>query len=233
MRLRFFRVTEWSGELHGKESQQFSWQRIDALTVSPLLPANGPVLRALSLPSFYGISNASGLGAREFLRRLERALRCGLKLVQLREKALADDELADLAPRVIALAHAHGASVLVNADPALADRVGADGVHFAAERLMRLNARPSCRLAGASCHDERELARAVALDVDFIVVGPVQATASHPGAPVLGWRRFAELIEGCPLPAYAIGGLGPDDLPAAWNAGAHGIAAIRAAWPMT
>jgi 8-oxo-dGTP diphosphatase len=37
--LRFCRTRDWSGEPHGKEEQAFAWQRLDALTVEPLLPA--------------------------------------------------------------------------------------------------------------------------------------------------------------------------------------------------
>ena len=43
VRLRFFRVPAWRGTLHGREAQQFAWQLPEVVTVSPLLPANGPV----------------------------------------------------------------------------------------------------------------------------------------------------------------------------------------------
>ena len=230
VRLRFYRVTDWHGELHGRENQRFEWQRIDALTVSPLLPANGPILRALALPTVYGISNAAAVGVDAFLRNLEDALGRGLRLVQIREKALADNALLDLASRAAALAHAHGAALLLNGPPTLARRAGADGVHLTAAKLMDSRSRPDCELVGASCHDERELAHAAALGLDFVVVGPVGQTASHAGAPVLGWKRFGELIAGHTLPVYAIGGIQRSDLEAAWSAGAHGIAAIRGAW---
>lgn len=230
VRLRFFRVIEWAGELHGRESQRFEWQVSGAIAVSPLLPANGPVLRALALPVLYGVSNADEIGAEMFLERLERALERGLKLVQIREKALGEHALVELAGRAADLVRPHGARVLVNAAPAVALRAGAAGVHLTAKRLMQTRARPDCGLVGASCHDERELAHAAAIGVDFVVVGPVAQTASHPGAPVLGWVRLAELIAGYALPVYAIGGLGPADFPRAWDVGAHGIAAIRGAW---
>ena len=88
VRLNFFRVTEWRGELHPHEGQQFAWQSPAALrylrangggsaTVSPMLPANAPILRALELPDLYAISNAAELGVEEFLQRLERALQNG------------------------------------------------------------------------------------------------------------------------------------------------------------
>ena len=77
-----------------------------------------------------------------------------------------------------------------------------------------------------------ELDAAQALGCDFAVLGPVQATASHPGAEGMGWTRFAALREGVSLPIYAIGGLGPDDLVRARQHGGQGIAAIRALWPL-
>jgi 8-oxo-dGTP diphosphatase len=230
VRLRFYRVTEWSGELHGRENQAFAWQHVHALSVSPILPANGPILAALALPTLYGISNAAQVGAEEFLNRLERALSGGLRLIQLRDKELPADARGALAARAVALARKHGASLLINADEALAKSVGADGVHLTSAQLVTLRSRPDARLVGASCHNERELARAADLALDFVVLGPVSETTTHPGMATLGWDRFRELASNYPLPVYAIGGLRPEHMPQAWDAGAHGIAAIRGAW---
>jgi 8-oxo-dGTP diphosphatase len=230
VRLRFFRVTDWSGELHGRENQAFAWQKIDDLNVGPLLPANGPILRALALPTMYGISNAAQVGIDPFLVQLERALGRGLRLVQIREKTFQESELAALTSSAVGIAKQHGAKVLVNANPGLAWSTRADGVHLTAARLLETSVRPDLELVGASCHDARELAHAARLGVDFVVLGPVKDTASHPGAPTLGWRRFSELVADYPLPVYAVGGLDYSDVELAWAAGAHGIAAIRAAW---
>jgi 8-oxo-dGTP diphosphatase len=230
VRLRFYRVTEWTGELHGRESQAFAWQRISSIAVAPLLPANAPILRALALPFMYGISNASQLGAEPFLRRLEMALDAGLRLVQIREKSLEESELVRFTNRAAAIAHAKGARVLLNATPAIAQRTAADGVHLTGARLMQASVRPDFEFVGASCHDERELAHAARLGLDFAVLGPVLATPTHPGVHTLGWRRFAELVADYTLPVYALGGLGKDHLEHAWSAGAHGVAAIRGAW---
>ncbi len=93
VRLNFFRVTAWSGELHPHEGQQFSWQHPTEVAVDPILPANAPILRALELPTLYAISNAAELGVEPFLARLQARLDEGLQLVQLREKNLARDEL--------------------------------------------------------------------------------------------------------------------------------------------
>ena len=76
-----------------------------------------------------------------------------------------------------------------------------------------------------------DLRRAQALQCDFAVLGPLKETATHPGAPALGWEGFVALREQVALPIYAIGGLVPDDLPVARGHGAQGIAAIRGLWP--
>ena len=230
VRLRFFRVTDWKGDIHGRERQAFAWQRTDALTVAPLLPANGPILRALALPVFYGVSNVSDVGIEAFLLRFDAALQRGLKLVQIREPTLTESDLSVVVACLLPLAHRSGARVLLNGPDAFAEHFQTDGVHLTAARLMSTKSRPNFVLVGASCHDERELAHAAAIGVDFVVLGPVASTTSHPGARPLGWDRFRELVRSYPLPAYGIGGLSQEDLESAWQVGAHGVAAIRSAW---
>ncbi|WP_435627670.1 Nudix family hydrolase [Candidatus Ferrigenium straubiae] len=240
VRLNFFRVTEWRGELHPHEGQQFVWQpstlryvranEKNSATVSPMLPANAPVLRALELPPLYAISNAAELGTEEFLRRLEHALQNGLHLLQLREKNLSRDELRELARRVMALTHAHGARLLLNADIEMAQEIGADGVQLTATQLVELKERPAVDWCGASCHNAEELRRAEDLGCDFVLLSPVLPTLSHPGAPHLGWENFAAITAGSSIPVYALGGLKCGDMQAAWRHGAHGIALLRQAW---
>lgn len=230
VRLRFFRVLEWRGEPHGREAQRFAWQSARNLTASPLLPANGPVLRALDLPPIYGISNAAALGEEEFLRRLELALGRGLRLFQVREKALESAALRAFAKRCIAIARRHGARMLINGSAELARELRADGVHLTAAQLQQLRARPDLDLVGASCHNLDELARAAEIGADFVVLGPVLPTPTHPGARGLGWKRFETLVGNYPLPVYALGGMRQHDLSAAWQVGAHGIGMMRGAW---
>lgn len=231
VRLRFFRVVEWAGALHGREQQRFSWQLPHAVTVDPLLPANAPILRALRLPPVYGITHARALGVPEFMRRLERALAEGLKLVQVREKGMTRETLHKLAAEVTATAHAYDARVLVNGSAELARAVGADGVHLTAAQLAQTRERPAVDLVGVSCHDAEELARAREIGADLAVLGPVAPTPTHPGAPGIGWERFAELVRDGPLPVYALGGLKAGDREMAWQCGAHGISMMRGAWP--
>ncbi len=230
VRLRFFRIYRWRGTPHGREGQSFSWQASTALNVTPILPANGPILRALGLPPVYGITQASDLGVEPFMKSLRRALEGGLKLIQIREKEMSVPALEVFARRVVGLAHNYGARALLNGDADLARKIGADGVHLTAAQTMALIERPSCEWVAASCHNSAELAQAVRLGADFVVMGPVLPTPSHPNSPVLGWEPFAQVIRDTPLPVYALGGMRPGDLEHARYAGAHGIAMLRGAW---
>jgi len=230
VRLHFHRVYAWRGEPRPFEHTAIAWERPEAITVAPLLPANAPVLRGLLLPAEYAITRAGELGVEPFLLRLDARLQGGLGLVQVREKTLGREALKDFAQRVVALARAHGAKVIVNADTSLAREIGADGAHLTAEQLGTASDRPDLPWCGASCHSSEELRRAEALGVDFAVLGPVRSTPSHPGSVPLGWERFREIARGAAVPVYALGGIVPGDLELALSCGAHGIAMVRGSW---
>jgi len=223
--LHFFRVVEWSGEPAAREGQALAWQRLDTPVAQPMLPANGPVLASLALPLEYAITDAQSLGAAEQLARVEARMKDGLRLIQVRDKG--NWERNRLIYVITRMARQYGARVLVNGGLAGANT---HGVHFSAEQLMTLRARPQGGLAAASCHSVQELGHAMAIGLDFAVLGPVKATPSHPGAPVLGWDGFRRIADGASIPVYAIGGLRREDLPAARAAGAHGLAMIRGSW---
>ncbi len=230
VRLNFFRVFDWQGEPHPHEGQVFSWQQPDAVEVTPLLPANFLILKALSLPPLLGISHAESLGIDSFLARLDIALHNGLRLIQLRDKTLPEDARLALAHEAVRRAHLHGARVLVNGNLELACAVGADGVHLDSTAAAKLTARPDCAWVGVSCHDAAELAHAAVIEADFALLSPVLPTLTHPGAATLGWDTFSALAAASPIPVYGLGGLGRDDVALAQSHGAHGVALLRGAW---
>lgn len=230
VRLNFFRVFAWEGSLQAREGQALAWQHPGAVEPTPLLPANFPILRALELPPIYGISHAEALGAEGFLARLDAALDGGLRLIQVRDKSLPDEVRLGLARETVQRAHAVGARVLVNGSVELARAAGADGVHLDSVAAAALTARPDCEWVGASCHDAAELAHAATIGADFALLSPVLPTRSHPGAPTLGWPTFSTLAAASPIPVFALGGLGREDVALAQSHGAHGVALLRGAW---
>lgn len=241
VRLAFCKVTAWEGEPRGMENQQLAWVDPQSpLTVGPVLPATEPPLRWLTFPDRYLVSDiGSAQGLEAWLHRLDTALERGVRLVQFREpawQAVAHHDEAESA-RLHAALHAvlercraAGARCLVNAVHPESWWTEADGVHLRAVDLqLRRAVPPRPAWVAASVHDEGERQAASAMNVDFMVMGHVLETASHPGAPALGWERFAELAQGAGCPVYAIGGQGADTLEIARRHGAHGIAIMRGA----
>lgn len=228
VRLEVYEVRDWSGEPQGREGQPLRWVGMDELGGLDFPAANGPILRALQLPSRYLITPEPA-STENFLADLERALVQGVRLVQLRMKQARPAGLIEAA---IERVHRHGARILLNTGT-LTLPPGADGIHLTAAQLQTLTQRPlpTDRWVGVSCHTPAELARAGELGLDFAVLGPVQATRTHPHATPLGWDGFAAACESAVLPVYALGGMTPADVGTARRQGGQGIAAIRGLWP--
>ena len=68
------------------------------------------------------------------------------------------------------------------------------------------------------------------LELDYVLLSPVQSTRSHPDAEPLGWEQFAQWVKQVNLPAYALGGLTKQQLSLAKQQGAQGIAGISGLW---
>ena len=161
--------------------------------------------------------------------RVAAAVAGGVDLVQLRDKELPGGALLALASRLRPVMPPH-ARLLVNerADVALA--ANADGVQLGEAALPTESVRPIIgvdALIGRSVHSVAGAVSAAASGADFLLVGTMFATSSHPGAEPAGpdlLRRIA--AAGVPLPMLAIGGVNAGNAPAVMDAGAHGVAVI-------
>ena len=232
LRLEVRAIRRWSGTPRGREGQALTWVEPARLHRYSMPSADVPVVGVLRQPDRYLVTPEAGPDPTAWRRSLQRALEAGIARVQLRVRSLAPAAAAALAREVARDCGQAGVELLLNRDITLAAELGV-GVHLGSEQLAGLAGRPlpPGQAVGASCHDLAGLRQAVALGCDFAVLGPLQATASHPGAPTLGWDGFVALREQVALPIYAIGGLTPADLAIARGHGAQGIAAIGGLWP--
>lgn len=226
------RVSQVAGTPMGKEGQPLQWVSAAELSQYAFPAANYPIINALQLPSCMAITGGFNT-ASECFKRVEAALAQGVGLLQLRAPALSECELAELLPELLARCRARQARLVVNTDALSALAAKADGVHLNSARLRALADRPpalASSLLGASCHTAADVQRANALGLDYIVLSPVAATGSHPGAVPLGWPAFAQLTAQAQMPVYALGGMGPADIVTAQHAGGQGVAGISAWW---
>lgn len=223
-------VTHWRGEPHGRENQTIRWVEPERLPDYEFLAANAPIVTAVRLPDAYAILDIAAFEADELARRFDDLAERGVTLLQLRAKSLAENDYRRAAAFLLERGRGTSVRVLLNAAPELAEEMGAQGVHLSSRRLMTLRERPldASRWVAASCHDAEELRHAQKLGVDFAVLAPVRATATHADAIPLGWEHFAELCRTASMPVYALGGLSLADVHLAREKGGRGVAAIRA-----
>lgn len=231
VRLNFWRVTAWDGEIGitaPLEHAAVDWQKCGkTASVTPVLPANDPIIKALALPTTMAITMAEAVGIENQLSRLKTALSNGLQLVQIRDKNLPEEMRREFARQAIDLAHQHHALAIINEDESLARELGANGVHLTAHQLKNCSHRPDFEWVGASCHTPAEILQAGELGLDYALLSPVLPTLSHPEISGMGWQTFAEQIQGNTLPIFALGGMQAEMLETAQNHGAHGIAMMR------
>lgn len=232
--LDVWKVTAFSGEPHGVEGQPLAWVRPRELDDYEFPAANLPIVAAARLPSHYLIT-PDGLEPAELIAGVRAALEQGARMIQLRAPGMFDPQYRDLAVDIQGLCAGKAQLMLKGPLEWLGDFPAA-GWHLTTEQLRRYAANgrpfPSERWLAASCHGAEELALAAQMGVDFVTLSPVQATATHPEAAPLGWEAATELLQQSNIPAYLLGGVGPQDEARAWQAGAQGVAGIRAFWPL-
>jgi 8-oxo-dGTP diphosphatase len=233
VRLHVFITEQAQGELQALEGHAFKWCRIADLAQQGMLVANFGIIHALQLPQQYLITG-DFRDIPDAIQRLKAALNDGIKLIQLRAKHLEQDAFIKLAQLALPLCHGHGAKLILNAKPEVLEQVPqADGLQLASSMLFSLTHRPISKdkWLAVSVHNEVEIAKALELEADFILLSPVKETNSHPGVTGLGWERFAELVKEIPVPVFALGGLSDKHRPDAIAQGAQGVAAISGYWP--
>jgi thiamine-phosphate pyrophosphorylase len=190
-----------------------------------------------AVPRLYIVTDRAATGGRPLVAVLQAAragaaaggLAPGEVAVQLREKDLAGRPLRDLAAALRDVTRAAGAGLFLNDRVDVALAVGADGVHLGGTSLQPADVRaiaPSLAIA-VSVHAASDLDGLAGLAA-FAVFGPIRDTPSKRryGAPVgVGALRAAATGR---IPLLAIGGLTAGDVPEIRQAGAAGLACIRA-----
>ncbi|HLK49121.1 MAG TPA: thiamine phosphate synthase [Bryobacteraceae bacterium] len=169
-------------------------------------------------------------GPDALLRCVEGAVAAGIERIQIREKDLSARQLCELTRRVVSMAQGRETRVLVNDRLDIALAAGAHGVHLpggsAPPNALRVIA-PKGFLIGVSTHSVEEVRAAGAAGADFVVFGPVFATASKAAyGPPQGLSVLRQAAQAVQIPVLALGGITEANARACLAAGAAGIAGI-------
>ena len=142
------------------------------------------------------------------------AIAGGVDIVQLRVKSGDDCDTLAVARTLRTLTRETETLLLVNDRPDLAVLCDADGVHVGQDDLSCADARRIAggeRLVGVSTHDMRQARRAREDGADYIGCGPTFPSDTKAFDEFVGPALIASVTEAMTLPAFAIGGITPEN----------------------
>ncbi len=194
------------------------------------MPDTAPDMAAvLQLPCLCLVADCSVVGPDDLAPRVARAVDGGVTLVQLRAKELSGGRMLTLATELKRAIEGR-ATLLVNDRVDVASAAGAAGVQLGEEALPVSAARqmlPAGSLIGRSVHSASGADRAAADGADFLLLGTMFATGSHPGATPAGPGLMRESAGRCDRPLIGIGGITSANVAEVMASGASGVAVIR------
>ena len=180
----------------------------------------------------YVVTDRHEAGGRDLEAIVAAAAQGGAGAIQLREKDLSARDLYALGARLQGALAPYGVPLLINDRLDVALALDAAGVHLAGHSLPTAAARRvlgAGKLLGVSTHSVEEARCAAEDGADFIVFGPVFTTPSKVAyGPPQGLQHLRTVVRAVHIPVIAIGGIDHTNLPQVVQAGAYGVAMIRA-----
>jgi thiamine-phosphate pyrophosphorylase len=158
---------------------------------------------------------------------VEQAIGGGVDAVQLREKDLPAEELTAIGRRLREMTRGR-AALVVNGPVAVAQACDADGVHLPETAPLPAESERRRLVVGRSVHDPTAAWAAAEEGCDYVVLGTVFPSRTHPGGATGGPELVSTVAGAVDLPVVAIGGITAENAGDVIRAGAHGVAVISA-----
>ena len=181
--------------------------------------------------SVYPVITADFCGGRSPLEILRAVLEGGARLVQIREKTMADGEYLQLLKQCREVTDAYGALLIADDRLDAALLAGADGVHLGQDDLPCADARGLAPqlLIGVSTHNREELLKAQRDGCSYLNIGPIFPTGTKSLLMnALGTDTLAQLIPEVKVPFSVMGGIKLNHLEELHTLGCRHIAAVTA-----
>lgn len=181
--------------------------------------------------TLYLVTDEEVLGGRPVEEAVERAIRGGCTLVQLREKVSSSRDFLDSAARVKRAADRYGVPTIINDRADIAVAVEAAGVHVGQSDLPVAAARRIVgpdRIVGASASNLGEARLAAAEGADYLGVGAMFATGTKSDASLTSMEELRRIRAAVPLPLVVIGGINLETIPLFRGIGIEGVAVVSA-----
>ena len=163
----------------------------------------------------YAITDRSWLGQETLYQQVEKALKGGVTLVQLREKELEETAFEKEASELLELCHSYGVPLIINDNVELAKRVDADGVHIGQDDMKPEAVRQLLdqdKIVGVTAKTVEQAKAAEAAGADYLGSGAVFGTSTKKDAKNMELSLLQEICESVAIPVVAIGGIDSDNI---------------------
>jgi len=184
-----------------------------------------------NLKGLYVITDKKLINRDRFIETVEKSIKGGARIVQLREKGTPENEIISLGREILKVTKSYRIPLIINDSPELAQEIGADGVHLGGEDTSITNARAilgDMAIIGVSCYNQIERGlKAVENGADYVAFGTPYYTPTKPQREptAIGILREAvNLIKSIPI--FAIGGITKENAAPILETGVEGIAVI-------
>ena len=185
------------------------------------------------LKGLYVITDKKLIPRDRFIERVEKVIRGGAKIIQLREKGTPEDEIIRLGKVLLEITRRYGIPLIINDSPELAEKIGADGVHLGKDDTEISEARKILgdeAIIGVSCYGEIERGlKAEREGADYLAFGTPFFTPTKPDRKPTPFEILKEAKRRIKtIPLFAIGGITKENAKSVLETGVDGIAVITA-----
>ena len=179
----------------------------------------------------YAVTDRSWLGSETLYEQVEKALKGGVTLVQLREKTLDEAAFEKEGQELLELCHHYNVPLIINDNVELAKKIHADGVHIGQSDMEIKNAREllgADKIIGVTAKTIEQAKAAEAAGADYLGSGAVFGTSTKADAKPMELDLFQKICESVTIPVVAIGGISQDNIDKLYGSGIDGVAVISA-----
>lgn len=179
----------------------------------------------------YAVTDRKWLNGSSLEEEVEKAVRAGVTMVQLREKHMEFDELVRLAQKIGDIVHKYNVPLIINDNIDAALVSGADGVHVGQEDISASEARQKIgrsMILGVSAQSAETALEAERCGADYIGAGAVFSTSTKEDAKVMSFDELKRICDSVSIPVVAIGGITEDNIMELSGSGIAGLAVVSA-----
>lgn len=179
----------------------------------------------------YGVTDRKWLDGRKLVDDVEKSLKGGVTILQLREKQLDDEEFLKEALEIKKICEKYKVPFIVNDNVEIAIKSNAHGIHVGQKDMVAKDVRKLIgenKILGVSAQTVEQALLAEKMGADYLGVGAIFSTDSKSDAESVDISTLKEICKSVKIPVVAIGGIGKENVSLLENSGIVGVAVISA-----